>query len=300
MSVERRPLPATDLEVSVLGIDLCGPLPPSSEGVLYRALRDGVNLVRLPLGDPGRAARRLLQGAYAGPAECLVVVGVPPQGPALAAPGFAAAAEPMLPFPHQLMIELDGSGRGPGDPIPSPASGPESRTLPPRVGRRVDPPYDGRARAHRTAFVSVRHSLWEPGIVVPPGRVPERGSAGILVLDPWPGIGGIGAPFPGSDGSGPGGPVPIARLREAARRMIEFADLVRLGGRALPEIALRYALDTPGVSAALLPLPSPELWAMASRAAGAEALTDREQAWIRQHAESPRPAPGSPWATKQG
>ncbi|MHB1435716.1 MAG: hypothetical protein ACYCPN_00040 [Thermoplasmata archaeon] len=287
MSVERRKLPATDLEVSALGIDLSGPLPPHAEGVLHRSLKDGVNLFRMPLGESGRGARRLLRRAESGSAASLVLVGVPPPEAVRNIPALLTEAGTELSVPHRTLIEVRASDLAAGHLAPLPDSRSASGPRVPTVGLRVDPPYDGRVRVEQAAFVSVPHSLWEPAVFAPPDPLPKGRAAGILALDPWPGPIGTGSPRLGPDGSGPSGPVPITRLREETHRLIEFTELVRVGGRPLPEIAVRYALDTPGVSAALLPLPTPELWATARRAAENRPLSAPEQEWIVHHARLP-------------
>ncbi len=220
------------------------------------------------------------------------MVGVLPHELAERAPTLLTGLERELSTPHRAIIEVRPPDLSlvrsilPLNPRPGAPTGRAT------VGVRVDPPYVGGVDATPADFVSVAHSLWQPGILPSPDPVPATGAPGVLAIDPWAGLMGNEGPRVGSVNPGPHGPVPISRLRQEAIRLIGLVDLVRLEGRPLPEIAVRYALDSPGVSATLLTLPSPEFWTAALRAAENGPLTRREQEWIHRYGPRPGLDPG--------
>ncbi|MHB1931786.1 MAG: hypothetical protein ACYCPV_02190 [Thermoplasmata archaeon] len=285
--MDRRTLPVMDLEVSRLGLDLTGPLPPYGESVLHRALHDEVTLFRIPLGDAGRGARHGLRRVGLGSEVTLVLVGVLPPGSAAEAPRLLDRARQELSIPHRLLLEV----REPDLTLVRSTLLAEEASVAPAhrtgIGVGIDPPLTGGAGENRADFVSVPHSLWGPGIRLSP----DSGfRVGILARDPWGGPAGLVDPLEYSPNpTRPPLPVPVSRLRKEAERWIGWSDLVRLEGRPLPEIAVRYALDTPGVSAALLPLPTPELWLAARNATTNGPLSARAREWILRQGPAPDP-----------
>jgi len=292
--MDLRKLPGTDLQISTLGLDLTGQLPIHAEAAIHRALRDGVNLVRLPLGEAGRPARNSLRRSGPSAGAFLVVVGVLPEGLVEEIPTLVTQAHQELPTTYRLLLEVRRTDLRAARSAPLPdleSAAPASRAL---IGIGIDAPLTGSDLEDRADFVSVRHSLWEPAFRPLPASEYGPGSVGILALDPWAGPTGfpdlLGIPWLGPPG--PPVPAPIARLRQEARRLTDWVDLVRLEGRPLPELAVQYALDTPGVSAVLLPLPTPELWVKARHAAESGPLSSREQEWILRHGPSLRDGTG--------
>ncbi|MFG1530316.1 MAG: hypothetical protein AAFA34_03475 [Thermoplasmata archaeon] len=300
MSMDLRKLPATDLQVSTLGLDLTGELPMHTEAVLHRALHDGVNLVRLPLGEAGRRARIYLRRVGPDPRASLVVVGVLPQGLVDEAPTMVAQAHQELSMTYRLLLEVRPPDLLPARSAPLPALESTAAAAHSWIGVRIDPPLIGPGFEGRADFVSVPHSVWAPAIRPSPASGFGAASVGILALDPWAGLTGLPDPLGilRLNPTGSPGPAPISRLREEARPLTDCVELVRLEGRPLPEIAVRFALDTPGVSAVLLPLPTPELWLKARHAAESAPLSSRGQEWILHHGSWPRDGPspeGEQW-----
>jgi hypothetical protein len=276
--IERRVWIDGDPMVSVLGIDLRSPPPPYSGGLLRRAVHDGVNIVRIALEDrPDPFVRRLLEidSVPDGPLLLVVSATDPTQGSFLES---LATLEHGIRVPHLTFLEvMEGQLASARAIITSPG---------------LSPPVQGVGILHRSLgggapsgelpeFVSVAHSLWHPGI--DDSRVPHLAgrTGGFLALDPLPVElhvdrfgSAAGVPLPG-------GPLPLTQLRREAHAVLGFADLVKLRGRTLTEVALRYVLDTPGVSSTLLPLPPPELWESSLAILHRPPLAPEEWAWIR-------------------
>ena len=313
--IPRRPLPGTELTLSEIALEVVPPafVSPAGEertiALLRRARAAGVTAFEIPDGATGRHAERLFTRAFdrsdssplailrRSPASLESALGTASKGDSAAVrlrsslrdvrrrlgtstelmvhwadePAVAYAV-PELPDEldrAQAEGDIDGWVRALGS------------TNPEAVPSWKDP-----SPRSFSGAVSLLDTRLVPSIEARASRSPT----GFLALDPLASGRLDGSRFARTvaDRRPDDGPVTVRELRK------EFDPVLRLGflttgkQRTLAQASIRFVLDVPGVSAVLLPLPSPERFDELIRSGTTPSLTDRERDLLGAQLTGPR------------